>query len=512
MKNTRYTCLIILFQVFSIFSCQSQNRSDMKQGEDQITRNPVVAGSFYSDDPDDLRNILEDFFSKANAIEYKGEIRALISPHAGYVFSGQVAAAGFAQLDQDTQYDRIFVIGSSHHTGFDGASIYQPGNYKTPLGEVEVDIELVNTLIEENKCFVYNPAAHTREHSLEVQIPFLQYHLKKDFKIIPIVLGSQTPSMSKEIAKALLPFFKPGNLFVISTDLSHYPRYNDAKQADHHVTEGILSKSPETFLKSIRQNERMNYPGLVTSMCGWPSVLSLMYMTDEMKDIDYKEVLYLNSGDSRYGDHDRVVGYVSIIVTDQKVSNAAEFLNEKDKKSLLKIARETIEEKVMRNNQVKINTDDFSEVLLNPAGAFVSLHTKEGKLRGCIGRFSPEKPLYQVVRDMAISSAIQDYRFTPLGKDEIDEVDIEISVLTPMKKIDSIDEIELGKNGVYLRKDGRSGTFLPQVATSTGWTKEEFLGHLAKDKAGIGWDGWKSADLFTYEAIIFSEKEMGIKH
>ena len=513
MKNISYTSLIIFIQLVTTISCQSQNRSDMKQDEEQLlTRNPAVAGSFYSSNPDELRATLGNFFSQAKPLDYDGEIRALISPHAGYVFSGPVAAAGYRQLDPETKYDRIFVIGSSHHSGFRGASIYNPGNYQTPLGEVEVDIELANQLIEENNCFLYHAAAHTREHSLEVQLPFLQYYLNKPFKIVPIVLGSQTPSMSKEIAEALLPWFKPGNLFVISTDLSHYPKYKDAKQADNHVTEGVLSNNPDIFLKSIKENEQENYPGLLTSMCGWPSVLSLMYMTENMNDIAYHKVQYMNSGDSRYGDHDRVVGYVSIIITEKKNDESAGFLTKEDKVALLKIARKTIQEKILYNNQPRINTDSFSEVLLNPAGAFVTLHTKEGKLRGCIGRFTPEKPLYQVVKDMAISSALQDYRFSPVGKDEVSEVDIEISVLTPLKRIQSIEEIEMGKHGIYVRKEGRSGTFLPQVATSTGWTKEEFLGHCSKDKAGIGWEGWKDAELFTYEAIIFSEKEMGIKH
>ncbi|MCD6598927.1 MAG: AmmeMemoRadiSam system protein A, partial [Bacteroidales bacterium] len=159
-----------------------------------------------------------------------------------------------------------------------------------------------------------------------------------------------------------------------------------------------------------------------------------------------------------------------------------------------------------------IDTSNFSKTLLAPAGAFVTLHTAEGQLRGCIGRFQPEAPLYKVVKEMAVSAALNDYRFSPLKSAEIPSVDIEISVLTPLKKIQSIDELELGKDGIYIKKDSRSGTFLPQVAESTGWSKEEFLGHCSRDKAGLGWDGWKDARLYTYQAIIFSEKEMRIEH
>ena len=179
-------------------------------------------------------------------------------------------------------------------------------------------------------------------------------------------------------------------------------------------------------------------------------------------------------------------------------------LTEEEKKQLLKLARDTITTYVNSNQKLKLNKGDFSENLSEECGAFVTLH-KHGDLRGCIGRFMPEQPLYEVVRDMAIATATQDYRFSPVTSSELDELDIEISVLTPLKKIEDVSEIELGKHGIYIIKGPYSGTFLPQVATETGWNLEEFLGHCASGKAGIGWNGWKEADIYTYEAIIFSE-------
>jgi len=137
-------------------------------------------------------------------------------------------------------------------------------------------------------------------------------------------------------------------------------------------------------------------------------------------------------------------------------------------------------------------------------GAFVSLK-KKGKLRGCIGTFKPDAPLYNLIQTMTIASATEDTRFLPVQANELKDIDIEISVLTPMKRINDVSKIVLGKHGIYIKKDGRSGTFLPQVATETGWTLEEFLGHCARDKAGIGWDGWKNAEVYTYEAIVFKE-------
>jgi AmmeMemoRadiSam system protein A len=185
-------------------------------------------------------------------------------------------------------------------------------------------------------------------------------------------------------------------------------------------------------------------------------------------------------------------------------------LDDKDKKDLLLIARKTVVEYVKNHITPEINAKNLSAAIKTNCGAFVTLR-KHGDLRGCIGRFDSNEPLYKVVQDMAVASSTQDYRFKPVGPDEIKELEIEISVLTPMRRIDSIDEIELGRHGIYIKKGFRSGTFLPQVADETGWTKEEFLGHCAQDKAGIGWDGWKDAELYIYEALVFSEKELQIK-
>jgi len=178
-----------------------------------------------------------------------------------------------------------------------------------------------------------------------------------------------------------------------------------------------------------------------------------------------------------------------------------------DKKELLKIVRRTIEQYIRSGKTPAIDTTGFSENMKVKSGVFVTLKEK-GDLRGCVGRFISDDPLYKVVQEMAIASSTQDTRFPRVESKEIDELEIEISVLSPMKKIHSIDEIELGKHGIYIKKGYYSGTFLPQVATETGWTKEEFLGHCARDKAGIGWDGWKDAEIYTYEANVFSEKEI----
>ena len=208
-----------------------------------------------------------------------------------------------------------------------------------------------------------------------------------------------------------------------------------------------------------------------------------------------------------YGEKDRVVGYNAIAISIKEKKGRSEFkLTDKDKKDLLAIARNTVELYVKNNTKPEIEEKNLSSILKTNCGAFVTLK-KHGYLRGCIGRFDASEPLYKVVQDMAIASSTQDSRFMPVESNEIPEIEIEISVLTPMRRIDSIDEFELGKHGIYIRKGYRSGTFLPQVAAETGWTKEEFLGHCAQDKAGIGWDGWKDAELFVYEALVFGEEK-----
>ncbi len=179
-------------------------------------------------------------------------------------------------------------------------------------------------------------------------------------------------------------------------------------------------------------------------------------------------------------------------------------LTEIDKQTLLRLAREKLSAHFGFDLPQPSHETQYSEALNTSCGLFVSLHLGS-ELRGCIGTFKANNPLYQSVQDMALSSAFNDYRFEPLTREELPEITIEISVLTPLKKIKSIDEVELGKHGIYISDGSRSGTFLPQVASQTGWTKEEFLGHCSRDKAGLGWLGWQKAELYVYEAIVFSE-------
>ena len=474
-------------------------------------RQPAVAGQFYPGNAAELQSMLKDLFSRAAPSKNIENVAALICPHAGYVFSGGVAASAFNQLDPGKRYENIFIIGPSHHIGFDGASVYTSGNFVMPLGTVQVNTQLGKQLIQKSKAFVSRNDAHASEHSVEVQVPFLQYRFGKDLQIVPIVVGAGSPATLRDIALVLRPYLNERNLFVISSDFSHYPPYNDAKKADKATADAIVSRSPDALRKVMKRNEESGIPNMATSLCGWPCVLTLLYMIQDDPNFKVQLIDYKNSGDSPAGQKDQVVGYCAIVVSRTLEQKKESFnLKEKDKKDLLILARQTVEQQVKQKTVAEVDPTGFSKSLITNCGAFVTLR-KNGDLRGCIGRFDASEPLYSVVQKMAVASSSEDYRFSPVSPQEVNQLEIEISVLTPMRRIASIDEFQLGKQGIYMKKGGRSGTFLPQVAEETGWTKEEFLGHCAQDKAGIGWNGWKDAELFVYEALVFSEKDLHLR-
>jgi len=498
-----FRSMLIMGLTFSFSQgCSSQEKPS------GVDRQPAVAGRFYPGDSSALRTTLQELFRKADPARSL-QIAALISPHAGYVFSGQVAASAYNQLDPEKTYKNVFILASSHHVSFPGASVYNQGDYLTPLGKVKVNRELANKLIGSGHVFTFNPEADLHEHSLEVQVPFLQYQLKQPFQLVPVILGTQSPETCKEIAQALKPWLNEDNLFVISTDFSHYPSYDDATSIDRITCDAIASNDPEILLRTLKETGKKKIQGLSTGLCGWTSVLTLLYMTSETPGLTVIPLSYKNSGDSRYGERSQVVGYWSMIVTrsDQTLVDSAFSFSLEEKKMLLNLARTTAEKYVTSRRIPEVDTSIFTPAMKMKAGAFVTLK-KNGELRGCIGRFTSDQPLYEVIRQMAVASATEDTRFLPVSPQEFRNIEVEISVLSPMKRVHSAEEVIPGRHGIYMKKGYQSGTFLPQVATETGWTREEFLGHCARDKAGIGWDGWKTAELYTYEACVFSEHDL----
>jgi MEMO1 family protein len=493
--------LLLIAHLFLMPACTAQ-----QQGLD---RPPAVAGTFYPGARGDLDRMLTDLFSRAlPPPSVRRDVVAVIVPHAGYLFSGEVAASGYNTIDNTKQYDDIFIIGPSHTVGFEGASVYTAGNFLTPLGSVEVDRELGEKLIRESRVFSNRTDAHASEHSIEVQLPFLQHILSRPFRIVPIVVGANAPETCRTIAGVLRPYLNGRNLFVISSDFSHYPAYDDAVRVDGATAGAILTNSPDSLIGTMERNGSAGVPNLATSLCGWSAVLTLLYMTAGGTGRRLTRVEYRNSGDSPAGSRDRVVGYNAITVSEENTPAQPDTfsLTPAERETLLAIAHRAVEATVLRRSLPSVDPAALGAPLRAHCGAFVTLNERQ-RLRGCIGRFEADEPLCTVVQQMAAASASQDHRFNPVAPSELGDLRIEISVLTPMRRIKSIDEFKLGKQGIYMKKGTHTGTFLPQVARETNWTREEFFGHCAEEKAGIGWDGWKDAELYVYEALVFGEPE-----
>lgn len=469
-------------------------------------RLPAVAGKFYPEESDILKQQVAGLFAGAEPKQVK-YVRAIIAPHAGYMFSGSVAASAFNQIDPDAHYKRVFIIGSSHHEAFEKASLYCDGNFVMPYGIEKVDTTFCKMLADRHpEIFSCNSKHHLEEHTIEVQLPFLHHIMKHDYSIVPILIGTTTPSVCSRIASVLKHYLSSENLFIISTDFSHYPGYQDAQEIDAKTKDAILENNPKALMNTLAENISQHIPHLATSLCGWTSVLTLLYMTVGNENLKYYAVDYLNSGDSKYyGDRNRVVGYWGIAVAEHKEEKNGFSLTMEEKAMLLEISKNTLKEFCVYERIYEFEPADLPSSLHEHCGAFVSLH-KNGKLRGCIGRMTSDIPLYQLVQEMTVAAACHDSRFAPVRKEELPDIDLEISVLSPLRHIDNIAEIKLGKHGIYIEDGFRSGVFLPQVATETGWSTEQFLGHCARDKAGLDWDGWKKANLYVFTATVFPEE------
>ena len=474
-------------------------------GTAPAVRQPAVAGQFYPASRDSLVRELRAYFREAaeNSACASGAVQAVIVPHAGYVFSGATAAKAFAAIPSSAHYDRIFLIGPSHHEAFDSASVASHFDYyATPLGNVKVDTATCKALVSSNSCFCCLPSAHNREHCLEVELPFLQYHLEKMPPIVPIIIGTESPSVLRADAKALKPYFNGRNLFVISSDFSHYPSYADACKVDRLTGQSIMTGSPQKFVAQLVANASLGIPNLATSACGQCAIYVMMLMADGDESLKMHHLGYCNSGDSPYGGHDQVVGYHAFALCREKENKVQGFhLSEANRQELLDMARKSIEARVSGGSYKPSCTDS----MLNfKTGAFVTL-TEHGSLRGCIGLFSYDRPLWQVVCEMAAAAATEDPRFSAVRASELSDIKVEISVLTPLKRIHDISEFDYGRQGIFIRKGSRSGTFLPAGCPGSRLDQRRVPGSLLTRQSRIGWDGWRDAELYTYEAIIIKE-------
>lgn len=465
-------------------------------------RKPSVAGTFYPENKDELNLKLNSFLKQVSAFSAEGKLKILFVPHAGIEYSGSVASFGFKQVEGN-KYSKIIMLGVSHRERFNHAAVFAKGVWETPLGKVEIDEVLANKLIENSQEIIEDFSPHKNEHSLEIELIFLQKVLKK-FKIVPILLGQTDDNLISVLAKKISETIDDQTLLLISSDFSHYPSYEIANKVDKETIKAILSGKKEILKQTLRTIESQHYPSLDTCACGESAIKVGLRVAEILKISNFKLIKYQNSGDVT-GDKSRVVGYGAIGAWSKDESKTFGSLDENAQKEALKIARKTLEN-LLSGKSINLSLS-ISNTLQKPLGVFVTLR-KHDKLRGCIGTFEPKEPLYKVIQEMVLAAATKDTRFPPVSADEVKDITIEISVMTPKQKITDWKKIKLGKHGVVVQKGFRSGTFLPQVAIETGWNLEEFLGQLCSQKADLPFDCYKdpSVNLYTFEAQVFEER------
>ena len=482
-------------------------------------REPAVAGRFYPSGARELRGALEAFLRDAVP---PGTARplAILAPHAGYLFSGQIAADAFRQASGH-RYDLVVLLGANHTSpGLRGVALHPGSGFRTPLGVAEIDRDAAQALAAEDPDCVWDAEAHAQEHSVEVQVPFVQAAFP-GARILPVVVGEPDPGLCSRLGVALARVVRRRNaLIVASSDLSHYPSAEDAREVDRKVLSAIASLDADALRRTIRAELTRGGPSLATCACGEAPILGALAAARALGATRGTLVSYAHSGDTVLGERGRVVGYGAVAFfagaapsgeghpKEPPKGEAAGDLDGGEQRALLAFARETIR-RYLATGTVPLPRG-LSPRLGQNRGAFVTLK-KGGELRGCIGRMSVEAPLSQTVGAMALQAALRDPRFPPVSAAELPDLEVEVSVLTPSTPIREPGEILVGRDGVILEKAGRSAVFLPQVAVEQGWKREEMLEHLCR-KAGLPAGSWKDgARLSTFRAQVFQEGK-GVAH
>jgi MEMO1 family protein len=477
----------------------------------QGVRKPVWAGQFYDTDGARLGQQIDGFLAAAAPARPAGTIRVLIVPHAGYIYSGRLAGLGYKTV-QGGDYETVVILGPTHRVDFRGASIWPDGAFATPLGEAAVDAEAARDLAKATG-FRFVPEAHAQEHSVEVQVPFIQRALPRA-KIVPVVIGRPEESTMRALASALAGLAKTRKvLVVVSTDMSHYLSQKDAAEEDAATIALVKGRQTSTLLRMAERGEN--------TLCGAAGVVTALFYAERMGAAEV-EILGHTDSTEGGGPDDRVVGYFAAVVSTKPARGAAagktetaeppaggprvdeeDFtLSPEEKKELLTLARKTLES-FLKDGSIPdraASRPRFEE----PRGAFVTL-TRNGALRGCIGYIEPVMPLGSAVQRCAVYAASEDPRFEPVTARELKDLRIEISVLTTPRRIDDPKLVEVGRHGLIMSRDGRRGVLLPQVPVENRWSREEFLDQTCR-KAGLPADAWKKgATIEAFEAIVFHE-------
>jgi len=475
--------------------------------------NSPLAGQWYSGDKETLSTEIDNYLKNAETPPLENA-QALILPHAGYRYSGSVAAYGIKTV-AGKKYSRVIVMGPTHRVRMEGiASLPDVTHYATPLGEIPLDIDFISAL-KKHPEFQTVPGANEQEHSVQIELPLLQQALG-EFKCVPIVIGQLNASSARKMANILAGLIDCQTLVVASSDFTHYGSNYGYVPFSDNVQENLdkLDKGAWAF---IEKKDVDGFNGYIektgATICGRHPISVLLNMLPAEST---PHLLKYDTSGRMTNDNSNSVSYLAIAFTgawekgepvETKNANDA-ILSDNDKEQLLKLARGTLEY-YFKNGKPPAPADLGIEVtpgMEQIMGAFVTLK-EHGQLRGCIGEIIPNRPLYQAVIAQAVNAAFNDPRFNKVEASELPEIDLEISALTPSKPVDSYNDIIIGKHGMTLEKRGRRAVFLPQVAPEQGWDLDQTLTHLAM-KAGLAPDDWKEGTNFTvFEAIVFHEKE-----
>ncbi|MBM4433038.1 MAG: MEMO1 family protein [Chloroflexi bacterium] len=418
-----------------------------------MIRNPVVAGQFYPESSERLKAMIEMMVDER---AHKEEVIGAVSPHAGYVYSGPVAGAVISKI----RFKDTFIIMGPNHTGRGKPlSIMTEGKWETPLGEVEIDAELAKQILSLSSYLKEDHLAHQYEHSIEVQLPFLQY-FKKDIKLVPIVMGFATGDVYKEVGRGIARAIRDLNreaVIIASSDMTHYEPQESAERKDKQAIKAILDLNENELMKRINE--------LDISMCGYAPTVSLISAAKELGATAAELVKYQTSGDTT-GDYSSVVGYAGIIL--RRMS------------PLVQLAKKAVETYVNEGKVVK--PGELTPEMKERAGTFVSIH-KRGGLRGCIGTFEPtRKNVAEEVISNAISSATRDPRFPAVSPNELEDLDYSVDVLTKPREVGSKEELDPKKYGVIVECGWRKGLLLPDLE---GVDSVEQQIDICRQKAGI---------------------------
>ena len=477
-------------------------------------RPAAVAGSFYPADRARLQGAVDAFLRTARPPGAEPPV-AIVAPHAGYVFSGQIMADAWNQV-AGGDYDLVVILGTNHtRPPFDGVSVYDGAAYETPLGRAPLDREVSAALRQADPRFVFKPKVHAGEHSVEVQVPFAQT-LFPGVKLVCAVVGRADPRLCAELGHALAGVVRGRRVLVVaSSDLSHYPDHELAVRVDRGTLTALASLDPGHFLEVTRRQER-DHPDLATCACGKAPIMLMMTAAKDLGGGAATVVSYANSGDTALGDRGRCVGYGSVRVDRGRIGpDLAGLPGQKDVAGdggplapasgqwLVRFARRTLEQ-YLRTGTTPL-ARDYPAALGHKQGAFVTINTRSRRLRGCIGHLQADTPLAVTVGAMAVQAAVHDPRFEPMTAGELGQITIEVSVLSAPQPVSGPEAVVPGRDGVILSKNGRSAVYLPQVATEQGWNREQLLTHLAR-KAGLAGDAWRRGASFrTFQAQVFRE-------